>query len=69
MALICLATHAGEVPSAGKVVGNHTGTFKSTFPANEGTDVIIIIINDAIPKPIVFLIIIIPFHDQLFIYF
>ena len=28
---MCLATHAGDVPSAGKDVGNHTGTFNSTF--------------------------------------
>jgi hypothetical protein len=35
MALMCLATHAGEVPSAGNVVGNQTGTFNKTGAAND----------------------------------
>jgi hypothetical protein len=32
---MCLATHAGDVPSAGNVVGNQTGTFNKTGSANE----------------------------------
>ena len=31
MALTCLATHAGDVPSAGRDVGNQTGTLSSIF--------------------------------------
>ena len=61
IALIFFATHAGEVPNAGNVVGNHTGTFNNTLPAKEGADISIIERSVVIPKLVIFLIIISPF--------
>ncbi len=55
MALICLATHAGDVPSAGSVVGNQTGTFNKTLPAYDVLTVSNNVTNAAILMPISFL--------------
>jgi hypothetical protein len=44
---MCLATHAGEVPSAGNVVGNQTGTFNKTGAANDVLTVRNIVTNEA----------------------
>jgi hypothetical protein len=58
MALICLATHAGEVPSAGNVVGNQTGTFNKTLSANEGADINVNVIATTSTIFVIFLIIV-----------